>query len=50
MPNFIGELVKQNKTTPYQSPSFKRAVYRSKLDEGASRDPTNNYTFGNTNA
>jgi hypothetical protein len=50
MPNFIGDLVRQNKSTPFQSPSFRRAVYRSQFGEDASRDPTNNYTFGNTNA
>jgi len=50
MPNFIGDLVRQNKTAPFHSPSFQRAVYRSKFSEDTSRDPTNNYTFGNTNA
>jgi hypothetical protein len=48
MPSFINDLTNQNKT-PYQNPAAARAYARTRFGEGTTRDPTNDYTFGNTN-
>ena len=48
MPSFINNLTNQNKT-PYQNPAAQRAYARTRFGESTTRDPTNDYTFGNTN-
>ena len=47
MPSFINDLVNQNKT-PYHNPAAQRAYARTRFGENTTRDPTNDYTFGNT--